>query len=321
MSIGKIGEFDVGSGSWSSYVDRLEMYFLANSIKDEVKLPTLIALMGDAAYELLTNLTSPEKPSAKTYSDVVALLRKHLQPTPSALAERYLFRQRRQLGGENIANYVTELKRLARHCKFATNLEENLRDQFICGLKSDVIRQRLFAEDDSISYTNAVKIATSLEAAERDAAAVEVKASTGMGDDRGSSVHAMQQRGSGAAGGGAGVPRSARAGVQPCAQQARAGGVGSVKRQQPARAGRHAQPVLAAAAPAAGAAATDAAQPITTMSRVVSATTSAVDADVWGTCDGCARSTGALRVPRRCTTGTRRRTTWKTRKKTFINYV
>lgn len=33
---------------WASLMDRLEMYFVANSIKDELKLPTLIALMGDA---------------------------------------------------------------------------------------------------------------------------------------------------------------------------------------------------------------------------------------------------------------------------------
>ncbi|XP_026746710.1 uncharacterized protein LOC113507973 [Trichoplusia ni] len=75
--------------------------------------------------------------------------------------------------------YVAELKKLARYCKFKDNLNENLRDQFVCGLQSEVIRQRLFAEADSITYTDAVRVATSLEAAERDAAAVDGRGSVG----------------------------------------------------------------------------------------------------------------------------------------------
>ncbi|CAB3247213.1 unnamed protein product [Arctia plantaginis] len=60
-------------------------------------------------------------------------------------------------------------------CEFGGNLEENLRDQLVCGLKSDVIRQRLFAED-SLAYSGAVKLTCGLEAAECDAAVVEQKA-------------------------------------------------------------------------------------------------------------------------------------------------
>ncbi|CAK1595283.1 unnamed protein product [Parnassius mnemosyne] len=179
MSVGKIGEFDLRNGAWSSYVERLEMYFLVNQIKAELKLPTLIAVIGDEAYELLANLASPKKPSELSYGDVVELLRQHLQPTPSVHAERYRFRQRRQASNENIASYVADLKKLARHCKFKEALNENLRDQFVCGLRSDVIRQRLFAEDELLPYTSVVKIATSLVAAERDAAAVEGATTTG----------------------------------------------------------------------------------------------------------------------------------------------
>lgn len=173
MSIGKLSEFNVKTGQWSSYVDRLDMYFKVNGVADVMKLPTLIALIGDEAYELLVNLASPRKPADLTYSEADALMRQHLQPAPSSLAERYRFRQKRQGAGEDVAVYVAELKRLSRNCKFASNLNENLRDQFICGLRSDVIRQRLFAEDDAVTFAQAVKLASSLEAAERDAAAVE----------------------------------------------------------------------------------------------------------------------------------------------------
>lgn len=192
MSIGKIRDFNVKTGSWLSYADRLDMYFQANGIKEELKMPTLISLMGDESYELLMNLASPKKPSELTYTAAKEILRNHLQPAPSLLAERYRFRQRRQRGDENAGDYVAELKKLARNCKFKDGLEDNLRDQFVCGLKSDVIRQRLFAEDDSLTYAKALKLAISLEAAERDAAAVEDKSQPGTAGS--ADLHALNAR-------------------------------------------------------------------------------------------------------------------------------
>ncbi|XP_050562620.1 uncharacterized protein LOC118270762 [Spodoptera frugiperda] len=195
ITVGKIKEFDIKSGTWSVYVDRLDMYFKVNKIAEELKLPTLIAVMGDEAYELLCNLASPHKPAELKYERAIELLHHHLEPTPSVLAERYRFKQRRQASEENVAAYVAELKKLARHCKFKEGLNENLRDQFVCGLRSDIIRQRLFAEADTISYTDAVRLAISLEAAERDAAAVESNGRGNGGDTTGGeAVHVLGSR-------------------------------------------------------------------------------------------------------------------------------
>ncbi|KAL0820594.1 hypothetical protein ABMA28_006437 [Loxostege sticticalis] len=173
MAATKFSEFDVVNGDFSSYCDRLDMYFVANNISDDKKLPTLISIIGEAGYELMVNLCSPEKPHKKNYSDIVELMCNHLQPKPSILAARYHFRQRRQQVEETVTQYMSELKRLSRACEFKANLEENLRDQFVCGLRSDVIRQRLFSESD-LSWTNAIKIATNIESAARDASVVEL---------------------------------------------------------------------------------------------------------------------------------------------------
>lgn len=172
MSVGKVREFDIKNGNWSAYIDRVEMYFVANKITVDLKLPTLIALIGEEAYELLSTLTSPKKPSELSYEQAVDILQKHLQPKPSEMAERYRFRQRRQRPGETIADYVADLKKMSRYCEFKAGLEENLRDQFVCGLRSELIRQRLFAEDN-LSYKKALALANTLEAAERDAGAVD----------------------------------------------------------------------------------------------------------------------------------------------------
>ncbi|XP_063529988.1 uncharacterized protein LOC134741147 [Cydia strobilella] len=172
MGVGKIPEFDVKAVNWTMYCERLEMYFLANDIKDAVKLPTVIAVMGEDAYHLLSTLASPAQPSTLTFTNAVTLLKNHLQPKPSILAERYRFRQRRQAEGESVAEYVAELKKLAKTCDFGTTLEDNLRDQLVCGIVSESTRQRLFAED-GIDYSRAVSLATTLEAAEKNAVAVD----------------------------------------------------------------------------------------------------------------------------------------------------
>ncbi|XP_030030715.2 uncharacterized protein LOC115447673 [Manduca sexta] len=185
MAIGKIGPFDLHKDNWVTYADRLEQYFIANAVKDEIKVATLITLIGNEAYDLMVNLCTPNKPSSMTYDTLVELMKKHLNPKPSLLAERFKFRQRIQKSEENIANYVAELKKLSKDCGFMANgLTENLRDQFVCGLLNDDIRQKLFTEDDTISFDRAYTIAVSMEAAETNAALVEdcTRGKSGNGD-------------------------------------------------------------------------------------------------------------------------------------------
>ncbi|XP_073959109.1 uncharacterized protein [Choristoneura fumiferana] len=172
MSVGRIGEFEVAAGNWTMYVERLAMYFKVNEIKAEMQLPTLIAVMGEEAYELLSTISCPKKPAEMSYTEVIEIMRNHMEPKPSFMAERYRLRQRRQGGEETVSQFLTDLKKLAKFCEFGSALEENIRDQFTCGLRSDTIKQRLFAEHD-LTYKKAVRLALSLEAAEKDAAMVE----------------------------------------------------------------------------------------------------------------------------------------------------
>ncbi|KAG7310777.1 hypothetical protein JYU34_003593 [Plutella xylostella] len=120
----------------------------------------------------MVNLCSPNKPKDKSFSELIKLVGDHLQPKPSILAERFRFRQCRQACDVTVSSYVAVLKKMAMNCDFGTTLDDNLRDQFVCGINSDTIRQRLFAED-GISFSKAVQLANTIEAANRDAHAVE----------------------------------------------------------------------------------------------------------------------------------------------------
>lgn len=165
MSIGKLEPFKIGEGNWTSYITRMGQYFKVNTIKDEMKTAILITAVGDEVFELMVDLCSPEKPEDQSFAGLVSLLKDHLQPTPSEIAERYKFRQRRQENGESMATYIATLKKLSKNCNFGSNLETQLRDQLVFGLRNDAVRQRLFQEK-RLTYKTAHDISINMEAAE-----------------------------------------------------------------------------------------------------------------------------------------------------------
>ncbi|KAK9744701.1 hypothetical protein QE152_g7560 [Popillia japonica] len=120
MSIGRIEEFKVNEQNWSLYVASVAQYFkcvridISNGIKEELKPAILITAIGHEAYELMANLYDPDKPENKNFSEFIELMSEHLEPAPSEIAERYKFRQRRQLENEPVSVYVATLKMLAK---------------------------------------------------------------------------------------------------------------------------------------------------------------------------------------------------------------
>ena len=58
------------------------------------------------------------------------------EPQKVVIAERFHFYKRHQAVGESIVDYVAELRKLATHCDFKDNLDDALRDKFICRLQA-----------------------------------------------------------------------------------------------------------------------------------------------------------------------------------------
>ncbi|XP_050346174.1 uncharacterized protein LOC126770705 [Nymphalis io] len=116
----------------------------------------------------MCDLCSPALTETKNFDQLVKLLSDHLEPQRSEIAERHVFRLRRQRPGEPLMDYLHNLKHLATTCNFGSTLEENLRDQFVSGLVNEVMRSRIFAERN-IKFKEAVELALALEAAEKHA--------------------------------------------------------------------------------------------------------------------------------------------------------
>lgn len=169
--LGTIKEFSL-TEDWQMWTERLEQYFVANSISDKKqKVAVLLTLIGSEAYDLLRSLCTPTKPAEKSFEELTEVMKNHLQPKPSEIAERYKFKECGQKEGEDVKVFVAELKKLTTYCNLAENLEEHIIDQFVWGLKSEAIKKRLLGEK-TLTYKSALETAISMEAASRDVAAM-----------------------------------------------------------------------------------------------------------------------------------------------------
>ncbi|KAK3085126.1 hypothetical protein FSP39_024809 [Pinctada imbricata] len=153
--------------------DLHDQYFAVNDIDSEKKVPALLTLIGGKTYGLLRNLTAPDKPSTKTYAVITELLQKHLSPKPLVIAERYRFHKRNQRQDESVNDYVAELRKLSEHCAFR-DLNDALRDRFVCGLKEDSIQKKLLSVAD-LTLAKALETAVAMEMAGKDAIELQRK--------------------------------------------------------------------------------------------------------------------------------------------------
>ena len=107
-----------------------------------------------------------QEPLAKSPSEIFQLLQTHFESTRVQFAERLHFRRRQQEAGETIGDYDAALRKLAIHCKFSNRLEEELRDQIVCGLRNEALQRRLLTES-GLTYAKTLEICRASELAEK----------------------------------------------------------------------------------------------------------------------------------------------------------
>ena len=173
-TIGSIEQYDESRGDFVTYMARVKLFFTANGVEEGRQVPTFLTLIGPKTYQLLTDLMSPDHPKDKTLAEIETTLKKHLNPTPLVIAERFRFHQRRQGENEPIKDFVASLKALASTCQFGEFLNDALRDKFVCGLKDSSTQKKLLTEA-SLTFVRAIEIATSNETASKDAGQLKSK--------------------------------------------------------------------------------------------------------------------------------------------------
>ena len=146
VAFGHIREFELGTESISAYLERVQLYFVANDVANEKKVAVLLSVIGSKTYVLLRSLLHPEAPKENTFDQLAKTLKEHLEPKPQTIVERFHFHRRNQEQSESVLDYIAELRRLSATCDFGGYLNEVLRDRFVCGLSNEATQKRLLTE-------------------------------------------------------------------------------------------------------------------------------------------------------------------------------
>ena len=164
---GNLGVFDRDLEDWASYCERVEQYFIANGISNaDRKRAILLSVCGPATFKLIRSLIAPDKPSDKSFEQIVKAVSDHLCPNPSSILQRFYFNSCVQKESESIAQFVAELRRLAVHCEFEGTLEIMLRDRLVCGVRDPQLQKRLLAERQLTFSKALLELAQAFESAE-----------------------------------------------------------------------------------------------------------------------------------------------------------
>ena len=165
---GQLQEFIPKTENITAYLERVELYFVANGVKADKQVAVFLSVVGGKIYSLLRDLLAPKKPQDTSLAGLQSTLTDHFDPKPLVIAERFVFHQRSQQPNESAAVYVAELRRLATNCTFGDFLDEALRDRFVCGLRTVAMQKRLLTEA-GLTLKKAVELAQGMEAADTSA--------------------------------------------------------------------------------------------------------------------------------------------------------
>ena len=125
-TIGTLTEFKPKSEKTEAYLERVQLCFDANRIKEYNQVADFLTVIGSSIYALLSSLLAPRKPYEKSFAELSKSLRCHFEPKPLVIAERFHFHRCNQVSHENISENVAELRQLVTHCKFSDCLQQAL---------------------------------------------------------------------------------------------------------------------------------------------------------------------------------------------------
>ena len=166
---GQLVEFNPQTDSIKAYFERASLFFTANGVKDDKKVPILLSSIGTPTYSLLSNLFAPNSPGGKSIAEIQKKLSDHFEPARSVITERFHFHKREQAMGETISEYDAALRKLAVHCDFVDKLDDMLHDRFVCGLRHEPIQRCMLSEMSTLTYVKAIEISKAMEIADKSA--------------------------------------------------------------------------------------------------------------------------------------------------------
>lgn len=164
--------FDEVKFTLDRWIQRLEGAFIIFKVEDgNIKKNYLLHFIGSDNYNLVCDSLIPRKLSDEdvTYDTIKEILQSHFSPQPLEIAEIYKFHHRVQMEGESIRDYIAALRKMAVNCNFGDYLKSAFRNQFVCGVKNRIIKEKLLGTKD-LKFDDAIATALNLEVMQKKSA-------------------------------------------------------------------------------------------------------------------------------------------------------
>ena len=157
---------------WKNYAIARDL----TNFDDARKRAILLHALGTEAQRMAENDDEKE-----TYEECLLRLEKLFDPPKSRRLKRYELRKRVQQSDESLAQFAAAIRPLASQAKYEIEgsskqegmlVDKMATDQFIFGLKSEKLREKLFAAESELTLDGALQLSEKYEAAETDAKSV-----------------------------------------------------------------------------------------------------------------------------------------------------
>lgn len=175
------------------FLQRFDLYMLATgktNKPDNQKTALFLTIAGEDALRLYNTFKWEQPDDKEKLVKIKERFEAHCKSNTSQAFLRHQFFKRSQHQGETVDHFVTELKTLAKDCEFGELTESLIRDNIICGVTSDVVRERMLRES-KIDLTRAIEICRAAEASKTQ---IESLSNTGENNNAATAVHKVGVR-------------------------------------------------------------------------------------------------------------------------------
>ena len=151
---------------WRKWKHTAELYLsLAMPNKSEKeKCQAFLYIIGQQGRDIYETLNFSEDEKFKL-EPMFEKFERYCKPKQNVSVERYKFNTLAQ-GTSTIDQYITNLRLIAKNCNYGDLEDEFLRDRIVCGVTSEVMRERLLREEE-LTLTKALKICRAVEEAKK----------------------------------------------------------------------------------------------------------------------------------------------------------
>ena len=144
-----VGEPVTLAQQWLTWKQEFELYVIASGISDPTQMRALLLhLAGPQVRDIFNNsIPATTRGQAKDYKKAMDSLSDHFKVRKNALMARQAFLAAKPTAGETINNFITRLQKLAEHCDYKGERDNQVRDRAISYIKDKNLKAKLYRKE------------------------------------------------------------------------------------------------------------------------------------------------------------------------------